>query len=426
MEEKATEQGFHGQKSFTPVPPATFIGKLKAVGPGFVTAATGVGTGDLIAALVAGVSFGTTLIWAIVLGAIFKFFFTEGMGRWQLATGRTILEGFHSLGKWATGYFGVYSILWGLSYGAAAMSTSAIMMVTMFPIMPLWAWAIIHGIAGMLLVLTGRYKLFERVMTVMIGIMFITVVGSAVILFPSIGNILSGFVPRTGDGSLLLVLGLLGGVGGTITMASYGYWIRENKWEGRKWLPMMKLDSAVGYTITAIFTVSLLVIGAEFLYGTGIEIDGEEGLVTLSNMFSDQFGELARWMFLIGAWCAAFSSLLGVWNGVPYLFADFIRIVRGRNNHKVTEKDPAYRAYLLWLTFPPMILLFTGKPVFLVILYGALGAFFMPFLAITLMWLLNSNRVEKPLKNGWVANTVLAGCVLVFGYLGLVELINIF
>ncbi|UOQ45905.1 Nramp family divalent metal transporter [Halobacillus salinarum] len=426
MEVKPATESLDGQQSFTPAPPTTFKGKLKAVGPGFVTAATGVGTGDLIAALVAGVSFGTTLIWAIVLGAIFKFFFTEGIGRWQLATGRTILEGFHSLGKWATGYFGVYSIIWGLSYGAAAMSTSAIMMVTMFPIMPLWAWAILHGVAGMLLVLTGRYKLFERIMTVMIGVMFVTVVGSAVIIFPNIGDIISGFVPRTGDGSLLLVLGLLGGVGGTITMASYGYWIRENKWEGRKWVPMMKLDSAAGYVITAVFTVSLLVIGAEFLYGTGIEIDGEKGLVTLSNMFSEQFGGFARWMFLIGAWSAAFSSLLGVWNGVPYLFADFIRIVRRKKNHKVTEKDPAYRAYLLWLTFPPMILLFTGKPVFLVIIYGALGAFFMPFLAITLMCLLNSNRVEKPLKNGWVVNTVLTGCVIIFGYLGLNELIHMF
>ncbi|EQB36952.1 hypothetical protein M948_11025 [Virgibacillus sp. CM-4] len=410
-------------------PPTTWKGKLKMVGPGFVTAATGVGTGDLIAALVAGAGFGMTLIWAIVVGAIFKYFFTEGMGRWHLATGRTILEGFHSLGKWATGYFGVYAILWGLSYGAAAMSTSAIMMVTMFPIMPLWAWAIIHGLAGMALVLTGKYKLFERIMTVMIGIMFITVVGSAVILLPNIGDILSGFVPRTGDGSLLLVMGLLGGVGGTITMASYGYWIRENKWQGSKWIPMMKLDSAIGYVITGIFTVSLLVIGAEFLYGSEIEINGEEGLVTLSSMFSNEFGEVARWMFLIGAWSAAFSSLLGVWNGVPYLFADFVRMLRGKAEKTVkpiSEKDPAYRAYLLWLTFPPMLLLFFDKPVFLVILYGALGALFMPFLAITLLWLLNSNRVESAYKNGWLANIVLICCVLMFGYLSIVELINMF
>lgn len=429
MEAKEPVQQNTAVSSEAPTPPTTFRGKLKSVGPGFVTAATGVGTGDLIAALVAGASFGMTLIWAIIVGAIFKFFFTEGMGRWHLATGRTILEGWHSLGRWATGYFGVYSVLWGFSYGAAAMSTSAIMMVTMFPIMPLWAWAIIHGLAGMALVLTGKYKLFEKVMTVMIGIMFVTVVGSAVIIMPEIGNILSGLVPRTGDSSLLLVMGLLGGVGGTITMASYGYWVREKQWEGRKWIPMMKLDTAVGYIITAVFTVSLLIVGAEFLYGTGIPIEGEEGLVTLSSLFAAEFGEVARWMFLIGAWSAAFSSLLGVWNGVPYLFADFVRILKAkgkRSDKPVTNKDPAYRAYLLWLTFPPMLLLFFGKPVFIVILYGALGALFMPFLAISLMWLLNSNAVTKDFQNGWLANTVLTACVLLFGYLGILELINMF
>lgn len=411
-----------------PAPPKTFTGKAKLVGPGFVTAATGVGTGDLIAALVAGAAFGMTLGWAILLGSLFKFYFTEGMGRWQLATGQSILEGWHSLGKWATGYFGVYSIIWGFSYGAAAMSTSAIMMVTMFPIMPLWAWAVIHGLAGLALVMLGHYQLFEKVMTLMVGLMFITVVGSAVILLPDIGNIVSGFVPRTGGSSLLLVLGLLGGVGGTITMASYGYWIREKNWEGKSWIPMMRMDSATGYIITAIFTLSLLVVGAEFLFGTGIEINGEEGLVSLSNLYSDEFGSFARWLFLIGAWSAAFSSLLGVWNGVPYLFADFVRMVRKKgtdSDRKVSKKDFAYRAYLLWLTFPPMLLLFFGQPVLLVILYGALGALFMPFLAISLMLLLNSKRVDREFRNGWVTNTVLTACVVVFVYLGAVELMKL-
>lgn len=416
-------------KNTPPVAPTTWKEKAKLVGPGFVTAATGVGTGDLIAALVAGAAFGTTLGWAILLGSLFKFYFTEGIGRWQLATGKTILEGWHSLGKWATGYFGVYVVIWGFSYGAAAMSTSAIMMVTMFPIMPLWAWAVVHGLAGFALVLLGHYNLFEKVMTVMIGIMFITVVGSAVILLPDIGNIVSGFVPRTGGSSLLLVLGLLGGVGGTITMASYGYWIREKNWVGKSWIPMMRMDSAVGYIITAIFTLSLLIVGAEFLYGTGIEINGEEGLVTLSNLFSEEFGSFARWMFLIGAWSAAFSSLLGVWNGVPYLFGDFVRLIRTKgaaSKEKISQKDPAYRVYLAWLTFPPMLLLFFGQPVLLVILYGALGALFMPFLAISLLFLLNSSRVSEGFKNGWITNSVLAACLVVFAYLSIIELLDLF
>ncbi|WP_318036048.1 Nramp family divalent metal transporter [Halobacillus shinanisalinarum] len=356
-----------------------------------------------------------------------KFFLTEGMGRWQLATGKTILEGWRSMGKWATGYFGVYSLLWGFSYGAAAMTTSALMMVTMFPIMPLWAWAMIHGVVGLLLVLTGRYNVFERIMTVLVGVMFVTVVGSAIMLTPDLGNIMSGTIPRMDGGSFLLVLGLLGGVGGTITMASYGYWIREKNWHGKSWVSMMKLDTSVAYLITAIFTLSLLIIGAEFLYGTGIEINGEEGLVTLGTMFSEEFGSVARWLFLIGAWSAAFSSLLGVWNGVPYLFADFMRLVRKRNmDQPVSEKEPAYRFYLLWLTFPPMLLLFMDKPVGIVIAYGALGAIFMPFLAISLLTLLNSKRVDNMYKNGWITNGVLIGSLLLFTYLGIIELVNLF
>lgn len=299
------------------------------------------------------------------------------------------------------------------------------MMATMFPILPLWLWAILHGIAGLLLVWTGKYQLFEKVMMVLIGIMFVTVVGSAVILLPDLGQIFSGMIPRAGESSLLLVLGLLGGVGGTITMAAYGYWLKEKQWNGRQWIPMMRVDAGVAYAITALFTLSLLIVGAEFLFGRGIEIEGEEGLVTLSLLFSEEFGVVAKWMFLLGAWSAAFSSLLGVWNGVPYLFADFLRIVR-KKEEPVSEKDPAYRAYLLWLTFPPMLLLFFGKPILIVILYGALGAVFMPFLAISLLWLLNSGRVERNFRNGPVTNVVLAGCVLLFVYLGIMKLLDLF
>ncbi|WLD93323.1 Nramp family divalent metal transporter [Alkalihalobacillus sp. AL-G] len=429
-----TVQNAQGNTKSQPVPPTTFGGKLKTVGPGFVTAATGVGTGDLIAALVAGAAFGMTYGWAILLGSILKFYLTEGMGRWHLATGSTMLEGWRSLGKWATGYFGVYSILWGFSYGAAAMSTSALMMYTMFPVMPLWAWAIIHGLAGFILVWTGRYGFFEKIMIFLIGVMFITVVGSAILVAPDVGNLFSGLlIPRIESGSLLLVLGLLGGVGGTITMASYGYWLQQKNWRGKGWVPMMRVDSAVGYGITALFTLSLLIVGAEFLFGSGVEIKGEEGLVTLATLFAADFGSFAKWMFLIGAWSAAFSSLLGVWNGVPYLFADFVRIVRKKKNDAderaekpVSQKDLAYRFYLCWLTFPPMLLLFFGKPVAIVIIYGALGALFMPFLAISLLWLLNSNRIDKDYQNGWVTNSVLTGCVLLFAYLGVMKLIDMF
>src|SRR5690606_34608539 len=66
---------------------------LKLAGPGLVVAAAGIGSGDVVAASVAGANYGVVLLWALLLGAFFKFVLTEGIARWQLATGMTALEG---------------------------------------------------------------------------------------------------------------------------------------------------------------------------------------------------------------------------------------------------------------------------------------------------------------------------------------------
>jgi Mn2+/Fe2+ NRAMP family transporter len=298
----------------------------------------------------------------------------------------------------------------------------------MFPQLDLKAWAILHGVIAFLLVLSGRYQLFERVMTVLTGLMFITVVGTAIIVFPHVFDLLSGVIPRIPTGSIMFVLGLIGGVGGSITIASYGYWIREKNWVGPIWLSFMRLDAKVAYILTAIFTISLLIVGAEFLYGTGIIIQDEKGLIQLSQLLGERFGEIVRWLFLLGFWSASFTSVLGVWNGVPYLFADFIRHLRKKtwsHNQPITEKDPAYRTYLVWLTFPPMLLLFLGKPVGLIIIYGVLGALFMPFLAITLLWLLNSKQVEKSYQNTLATNTILILSCILFIILAGQEIVKI-
>lgn len=412
-------------------PPQTWGQKLKMIGPGFVVAATGVGTADMITAIVIGTSFGMTFVWAIIVGAILKYFLNEGVGRWYLATGQTILQGWHSLGRWATGYFGVYSVIWGYIYGAAAALTCGLGMHAMFPIMPVWAWAVVHSLVGFALVWTGRYLLFERIMTVLIGVMFITIIGTALLFLPSLGEFAGGIVPKVPDGSFVLALGLIGGVGGTITMASYGYWLKEKGWNGKGWISIMRLDAKAAYAMTGLFSMAALIIGAKFLYGTDVELRGDQGLINLAQMLGEEFGTPLRWLFLVAFWSAAFTSLLGVWNGVPYLFADFIKTIRLKKGEvksvkPVSEKEPMYRLYLAWLTFPPMLIFFFGKPVELIILYGALGALFMPFLAISLVVLLNSKRVEAEYRNKWLANAVLIGSVLMFVFLGIHELLNIF
>ena len=74
--------------------------KWKIVGPGLVVAATGVGAADMVATLVAGSRYGYGLFWAVIVGVILKIILVEGAGRFSLATGKTIFEGWRC---WAAG-----------------------------------------------------------------------------------------------------------------------------------------------------------------------------------------------------------------------------------------------------------------------------------------------------------------------------------
>ena len=409
--------------------------RWRFVGPGLVVAATGVGAADLVATLVAGARYGYALLWVAILGAILKVILVEGAGRYSLATERSIFEGWRSLGRWTTWYFAPYIVIWGFVYGATAMSSSALPIITLFPGLELRWVAMISGLVGLAMVWFGSYVAFERVIAVLVGVMFVTVVGAAIVAAPNLGQILLGLRPILPEGSVLYALALAGGVGGTITLAAYGYWLREKGWYAPRFMRVMRIDNGVAYLVTGIFVVAMLIVGAELLYSANVAVaTGDRGLLDLANVLDDRYGEWFGKVFLLGFWSSSFSSLIGVWSGVSLLFADFVGNLRKLpSGHPDTRTGgKLFKTYLLWLTFPPMVLLFLDEPQALVITYGVLGALFMPFLAITLLVLLNKRRdgalphTEVPARwrNGWLSNSLLALCAALFVALSINELVN--
>lgn len=410
-------------------PPGTLGQKLRFIGPGIVVAASGVGAGDFIMATIAGTSYGWSLMWAIVAGAGIKLVLSEGIGRWYLVTGQSFLRGWHSLGWVATTYFGAYLIFFAIIYGAAEPAISALVLTAMFPGSSFGLWAILSAVAGFALVWFGRYSLVEKAMMVLIGIMFVTVVGSAVIILTNLGDVPYRLTPSVPEGSFSRILAVIGGVGGTISLTCYSYWVAAKGWRGKKWVGMMRTDITSAYTLTGIFAIAVLTIGAELLFGTGTTISGNEGLVQLTDAYGERFGNIARWLLLIGVWSAVFTSIVGPWHGCSYLFSDFVRIVRNRKADLDTvkppsDKGPAFRAYLALMTFPPMLLLLFDTPIVIVLIYGISGAIFMPILSAALLFLLNSHRVGSEHRNGIVTNVLLCAIIALFLYLGATELVQ--
>ena len=407
-------------------------GIFEIIGPGILIAATGVGAGDLATATFSGSKLGTVVLWAVVVGGLLKFVLTEGLTRWQLATDKTILEGvaekFSPIVGWI---FLPYLLVWSFYVGAALMSANGVAFHAMFPLFSdasdaKIVFGIIFSLVGLVLVLAGGFPLFEKIMGVCITLMVASVVVTALLLWPGSGPVFSGLlipsIPDAGGEGLTWTVALIGGVGGTLTILCYGYWIREKNRFGPDHLKICRIDLGVGWLVTIVFGVAMVIVG------TSVQIEGRGAdlLVVLGDKLAVELGMFGKWVFLIGAFGAVFSSLLGVWQAVPYLFADLWRLFFRKETRSESERisenvvpidqSVAYRRYLYGLATVPILGLFVAFDD-IQKLYTISGAAFLPLLALALL-ILNGRR-------SWVGNltnrpiTVVALCatLIFFGWL---------
>ncbi len=399
--------------------------KLKVLGPGIAVAATGVGAGDMIAAAVSGAKYGTAILWAAVIGALVKFALNEGIGRWQLATGQTLLEGWaDKLGRWVSIVFAGYLLVWSFIVAGALIAACGLAANSVFPEISLATWGILHSIVAVVLVVYGRYSFFESVMKFFIGLMFVFIIAAAWLTRPDwLAMLPSLVIPTIPDGAGKFLLGVIGGVGGSVTLLNYSYWIREKNWEGTGYKSNINWDLGIAYGLTGLFGIAIMVIAA----GVSPEvITGSKMVLAVGDRLGEIVGNTGKWIFLGGFWGAVFSSMLGVWQGVPYIFSDFMRLQKQEEAPEQGRKSPYYYGFLCYLAFPPMLLLLFDRPVWIVIIYSICGALFMPFLAITLLYMNNRREWVSSMKNAWYSNALLVLALLVFGYLCYAEVVRIF
>jgi Mn2+/Fe2+ NRAMP family transporter len=300
-----------------------------------------------------------------------KLVLNEGVARWQLATGSTLIEAcVQRLPRWVSVYFLVYLLLWTFLVSGSLTNACGLAGHSLFPQWPVWAWGIAHSVVATALVLLGKFGLFEHLMKVLVGVMVIAVLICAVLVKPQVAQLLRHLTwPMLPPDSGRAVLGIFGGIGGSMTMLCYGYWIRENKWHGASHQRAVRADLLLAYGVTLIFAVALTIVAA----GCNAAVTQGSGMaLEVAARLEATLGPAGRWAFLIGFWCAVFTAMLAVWQGVPYLFADFMA-QRARQPHPPVagpdlKKTLAYRSYLLFLAGPPLVLLFAEKPVAMVVL----------------------------------------------------------
>jgi Mn2+/Fe2+ NRAMP family transporter len=403
----------------------------KLAGPGLVVAATGIGSGDVVSATVGGARYGVVLLWAIAAGAFFKFVLQEGIARWQLATGKTALEGWADhLPAWVKWYFGVYLVIWTVSVSASLTNATGLGMANLTNNALPQSWgAVAHSLIGGVLIFFGGYNNFEKVMKILVGVMGFSILFCAMFTLdnnamPAVRGLL---IPTIPAGSGTYVLSLIGGVGGSITMLSYNYWMREEGMRGSGFLSYVRGDIAIAYLFTAVFGGSIMLIANDAFFTAGVTLTNAQAVPRMADALGTVMGTFGRIAFSVGFWAAVFASLLGVWQSVPYLYADLYGIVTKMSPEQRAEAvkvtSTPYRVALAFISLVPLPFAFTGQPIQVVIIYTIVSSLFVPFVALTLLYL--NNRVawtEAVPKNSWITNLLLIGILVLFAIVGYQEI----
>jgi Mn2+/Fe2+ NRAMP family transporter len=361
---------------------------------------------------------GLQLLWVVVLAAFLKCFLNEGIARWQLATDTTAIEAWTIyLPWWVRVYFAFYLVIWTISVSAALTSASGLGIATLTGGAVPRSWgAVSHSLIGGVLVFAGGFKGFEKVMKVLIATMFFSIVACAALTFSDPGTFLRGLlVPAIPAGGGSSVLSVLGGIGGSIAMLAYNYWLREEKMAGPGWLRFVRADLAIAYAFTAVFGMAIMIVANQAFHVAGVQITNAQAVTKMAETLGAIIGPIGFYAYSIGFWAAVFASLLGVWQSLPYLFADYYGLMR-RYSRQERERlrsvtSTPYRVALLFVTLVPIPFAFIDQPLIIIRTFTIVGSLFIPFLAATLIYL---NNFRIPPDSGVPKNSVLTNVVLVF------------
>jgi len=383
---------------------------IKIILPGLLVAATGVGAGDLITATLAGHHIGA-LLWLPLIGALLKYVLTDAIARYQLDNKEHLIHGqIKYLGNWFKWPFLIYLFIWSYSVGGALINASSNSFLNLVPdFLSKTQLSFVFSLLAFSLVWSARFKLFENIMMFLIGLMFISVIVTSFMLLDGPMELFEGLlhfqnIPYNSP----WFLSVIGGVGGTLTILCYGYWIQENNRKGVEDLKTTKIDLGVSYALTGIFSLSMMIIGTKL---QSIASTGDVFINQVALLFENEIGSWAAYLFRVGFFCGVFSSLLGVWQSVPYLFADLS--FHGKEKPTDLKRTKPYRFHLAFLSIASLTTL-SIKFQAIQMLYAVVGALFIPFCAISLIYINHKGIQDKALRNNKWQNSALALIFILF------------
>lgn len=439
-------------------PPRTLRGRFRYLGPGLILSAAVVGSGELITTTALGSQAGFVLFWLVIVSTAIKVWVQVELATWAILTGKTALQGYAEVeprtkrGSWVTLLWIVMDFAKILQRGGIIGGAAACLSI-MFPVLgeplgfaSLAFWTGITLVATVVLLVTGKYSMIERLSVVSVVLFTLITVALALglPLTPfsyTAGDVLDGLsfaLPVAAVGFAVAMFGLTGV--GADEMTTYTYWVLEKgygRWTGpddgteeraqraEGWIKVMRLDALVSWTTCTICTLSFYVIGAAVLHPQDLVPEGNEMISTLSRMYTDILGSWAQWLFLIGAFFVLWSTFVASTASVPRLWTNTLGILGFFDWTNVRVRERIIR--VLTVGYPVIwaaSFLIVQSPVVMVMIGGVASGLFL-IAVVVAVWVLR-RQVDRRYRRSPVWTVMLTVSSIAIALLGSYTVATIF
>lgn len=386
-------------------PPKSGKRKGSLFGPGLIIAASFIGPGTITTSIVTGASYGFALAWAIVFSIVATIVLQEmasrlGLGG-RIGLGEAMRRTFaNPIAKILMVILVVAAIgIGGAAYAGGDTTGTALAVSSVLPI-PVWiiVVAIILAIAGLLI--SGSYKVVEKVLMVMVVILALLFIATTFVVQPPFLEALKGmFVPSIPAGAALTAVALIGTTVVPYNVFLHASLVQEN-WgdmEENKAIREARIDTVSSIAIGGMITLAVMAtaFGGMFVHGIAAETGTD-----LAKALEPLLGDAAGWVFAIGLFCAGFTSALAGPLGAAYAICGVLGL-------STDMKSWSFRlVWILVLAIGAFIALTGFEPVSIIIIAQAANGLLLPIIAIFLLITMNNKELLGKHANGIVSNVV--------------------
>lgn len=321
-------------------------GLWASLGPGLLWAAAAIGVSHLVQSTRAGALGGLSLAGVIFAALVLKYPFFEYGPRYAAATGRSLVEGYRDVGRWALWLYLLITL------STAAIVQAAILLFTAsltgralgldWPL-PLVA-ALLYLICGTI-VLAGRFTALDRTVKAIIVLLAVSTLAAVGVAAPDLDLAGLRLLPRTAGGeavSLAFVLALAGWMPSAIDISVWSsLWTvaKDDELGYRSAYRHVMADFRIGYVGTGVMAFAFLVLGTVTMHQTGVTFSssGMAFAGELVDLYAVTLGEWMEPVVYVAVLSTMFSTSITVIDGFPRAIDRTIAVLRdGRDG---TEAD---------------------------------------------------------------------------------------